>query len=185
MWSQPYGLGPTFWPPCASDGTCKASSQLVCANTVASLCSARRFSHLPHPHMQDLQLHSIVSLNGLIIGVHRHPDLFVQSFRKRRRAGRLYPSASIYQNLSQKSPPLPSRAPPCSFLGSLRGREPPPGRTIHLDRPWEPDLEASGQGWARARSLELQQAETGLSRLPVGVVHIPLAGNGSGHAVLL
>eukprot|EP00668_Euglena_longa_P033150 GGOE01042677.1.p1 GENE.GGOE01042677.1~~GGOE01042677.1.p1 ORF type:complete len:1135 (-),score=406.12 GGOE01042677.1:113-3463(-) len=51
---------------------------------------------------EDLQLHTVVSLNGLIIGIHRHPDAFVVAFRTLRRAGRLYPSASIYQNKSQK-----------------------------------------------------------------------------------
>jgi DNA-directed RNA polymerase III subunit RPC2 len=45
----------------------------------------------------------LVFLNGILLGVHHHPEIFVASFRNLRRTGRVGPFVSIYRTVSQKT----------------------------------------------------------------------------------
>ncbi|KAI8905932.1 hypothetical protein EDD86DRAFT_211135 [Gorgonomyces haynaldii] len=45
----------------------------------------------------------LVFLNGVILGIHRQPEYFVQAFRKLRRMGSVDPFVSIYRTISQRT----------------------------------------------------------------------------------
>lgn len=45
----------------------------------------------------------LVFLNGVILGVHRDAEKFVNDFRRLRRAGRIGPFVSVYRTISQKT----------------------------------------------------------------------------------
>ena len=45
----------------------------------------------------------LVFLNGVMMGIHRHPEEFVRNFRRLRRVGRVGPFVSVYRTVSQKT----------------------------------------------------------------------------------
>eukprot|EP01006_Ploeotia_vitrea_P060150 TRINITY_DN75386_c0_g1_i1.p1 TRINITY_DN75386_c0_g1~~TRINITY_DN75386_c0_g1_i1.p1 ORF type:complete len:1118 (-),score=56.27 TRINITY_DN75386_c0_g1_i1:66-3419(-) len=61
---------------------------------------------------EDVQQNAIVTVNGRILGIHREPELFVRNLRLLRRSARLYSTASIFFNKTQR----------CVYISTDSGR---------------------------------------------------------------
>eukprot|EP00906_Rhabdomonas_costata_P033239 RCo046839 len=124
--SGPRTLQPSTWGMLCPSDTPEGEScglvknlSLMCLVTsdldpepVLRLCLNLGMEDLAMIFGEDIQLHSIVSVNGLIAGIHRNPTKLVSQFRALRRAGRISPYASVYFN----------RAHRCVYISTDGGR---------------------------------------------------------------